>query len=89
VAKHRVIVGMHYVPEGAEKEVRAEPGDIVEDIPDRSVKWMLRQGFIEEARERAPSKKAQATKEIRAAVKEADQPAEIPEKLEDLREGED
>ena len=34
---------------------RVEPGNIVDDLPARSVKWMLEQGIIEEATTTAPT----------------------------------
>lgn len=43
---YRVLTGMNY-PVGGEI-VRREPGDVVEDIPPKSVGWLLRQGHIEE-----------------------------------------
>lgn len=41
--QYRVNVGIDYAGK------RAEPGDLVDDIPTRSVKWLLEQGTIEEA----------------------------------------
>lgn len=41
--QYRVNVGIDYAGR------RAEPGDLVDDIPTRSVKWLLEQGIIEEA----------------------------------------
>lgn len=38
--------GLDYPVKGVYK--RAEPGDIVDDLPPRSVEWLLRQGHIEE-----------------------------------------
>lgn len=82
--RYRVITGINY-PDGKGGENRAEPGDIVDDLPEQSAKWLLRDGHIEKATERKPSNKAKATKEIKAAVEEAEQPAEIPDKLADVR----
>lgn len=39
---YRVVVGLTYPPSR-----RAEPGDVVDDIPSRSVKWLREQGLIE------------------------------------------
>lgn len=42
--KYRVLVGLDYPP-----AKRAEPGDVVSDLPDSSVKWLRKQGLIEPA----------------------------------------
>lgn len=42
----RVLVGINYPTKGGEK--RAEPEDIVTDLPAKSVKWLLEQGYVEE-----------------------------------------
>ena len=39
--KHRVLIGIDYAGK------RAEPGAIVDDIPTRSISWLLEQGVIE------------------------------------------
>lgn len=44
--KYRVLTGLDYPVKGEYK--RAEPGDIVDDIPEKSIGWLLRQGHIEE-----------------------------------------
>lgn len=41
---YRVLTGMNYPP-----DQRAEVGDIVDDLPPKSVKWLLASGHIEEA----------------------------------------
>lgn len=41
--QYRVNVGIDY--DGK----RAEPGDVINDLPARSVKWMLEQGIVEES----------------------------------------
>lgn len=46
---YKVLVGFDYPP-----EKRAEPGDVIADIPEASVSWMLKQNVIEPAK---PSKK--------------------------------
>lgn len=43
MANYRVIVGIDYAGK------RAEPGDIISDIPSRSVGWLLEQGIVEKA----------------------------------------
>ena len=47
--QYRVNVGIDYAGR------RAEPGDLVDDIPTRSVKWLLDQGIIEEAATKTPA----------------------------------
>lgn len=42
--KYRVLVGLDYPP-----AKRAEPGDVVGDLPESSVKWLRKQGLIEPA----------------------------------------
>jgi len=61
--RYRVLVGLNYptspsvltrlaagedVPREQRHETRAEPGDIVDDLPEMSVKWLLKKGIIEE-----------------------------------------
>ena len=41
----RVLVGINY----GKDDPRAEPGDIVTDLPAAAAKWMLRDGIIEPA----------------------------------------
>jgi len=41
--KYRVLVGLNYPP----GDKRAEPGDIVDDIPPGSLGWLLDGGIIE------------------------------------------
>lgn len=38
--------GLDYSAKGEPK--RAEPGDVVDDLPAKSVGWLLKQGHIEE-----------------------------------------
>jgi hypothetical protein len=40
---YKVLVGMDYPPDR-----RAEIGDVVDDLPATSAKWLLAQGMIEE-----------------------------------------
>ena len=42
MAQYRVLVGLNYPPAR-----RAEPGDVVEDLPGKSVKWLTESGAIE------------------------------------------
>lgn len=44
--RYRVLTGLNYPVKG--EDVRREPGDIADDIPPKSVTWLLRQGHIEE-----------------------------------------
>lgn len=44
--KFKVLVGINYPTKGG-KEKRAEPGDVVDDIPKIDHKWLLEQGIIE------------------------------------------
>lgn len=43
MANYRVIIGIDYAGK------RAEPGEIISDIPSRSVGWLLEQGIVEKA----------------------------------------
>jgi hypothetical protein len=47
VAKYRVLIGINY-PDGQGGESRAEPGAVVDDLPEKAAKWMLRDGIIEQ-----------------------------------------
>lgn len=40
--KYRALVGLSYPPDR-----RAEAGDIVDDLPAKSIKWLIEQGAIE------------------------------------------
>ncbi|MBT9176900.1 MAG: hypothetical protein DDT20_01225 [Firmicutes bacterium] len=42
MAKYKVLVGINYPPDR-----RAEPGEIVDDLPVKSEAWLLEQGCIE------------------------------------------
>ena len=46
----RVLVGINYGP----GDTRAEPGDVVTDIPAKSITWMLAQNIIEPANGTTP-----------------------------------
>lgn len=41
----KVLIGINYPTKGGEK--RAEPGDVVDDIPKVDQKWLLEHGAIE------------------------------------------
>lgn len=51
MAQYRAVVGLDYPP-----NKRAEAGDIVSDLPEKSVAWLLSSGFIE-ALDGKPAKK--------------------------------
>jgi len=53
VARQRVLVGLNYPGSGG-KEKRAEPGDVVDDLPEKAVASLTKQGAIEPATERKP-----------------------------------
>lgn len=44
---YRIVRGVNY-PSGA-GEKRAEPGDVVDDLPEESIGWLLDDGAIEKA----------------------------------------
>jgi hypothetical protein len=52
MAQYRAIVGLDYPP-----NKRAEAGDLVSDLPEKSVAWLLDSGFIEELDGKKTSKK--------------------------------
>lgn len=44
--KYRVLVGLNYPnPKGG--EFRAEAGDVVDNLPAKSLEWLVRQGLVE------------------------------------------
>lgn len=43
--QYRVLTGLNYP--GADEHRRAEPGEIVDDLPKKSVGWLLEDGHIE------------------------------------------
>lgn len=51
MADHKVLVGLSYAGK------RAEAGDIVSDIPSRSVPWLVEQGLIEPAEGKSNKKR--------------------------------
>lgn len=46
--RYRVLAGLNYPTKAGEK--RAEPGDVVSDLPAKAVAWLLEQGHIKEER---------------------------------------
>ena len=57
MAKYKVLVGIDYPP-----HKRAEVGDVVDDLPGGSVKWLVEGGYIESIDEK-PAKKAKAVED--------------------------
>jgi hypothetical protein len=55
MAKYRVLQGIDYPP-----NKRAEIGDVVEDLPATSIKWLLESGAIEDSSK--PAKKIEEPK---------------------------
>lgn len=53
-AAYLVKVGLNYPP-----DKRAEPGDIVTDLPGESLSWLIEQGYIELHKVAEPAKKFQ------------------------------
>jgi hypothetical protein len=47
MTSHRVLVGINYPPHGKGDEVRAEVGDVIDDIPPKVAKLWTEQGIIE------------------------------------------
>lgn len=52
MAKYRVLTGIDYPP-----NKRAEAGQVVEDLPAQSIKWLLESGLIEDASKPASTPK--------------------------------
>lgn len=44
---YRVLVGLNYPPHGEGAEVRREPGDLVDDLPEQGLPWLLDSGCVE------------------------------------------
>ena len=61
---YRVLNGLSYPP-----DKRAEVGDIVDDLPPKSVKWLLAKGHIEEVKGSSPRPAAQPAKAPTATIK--------------------
>jgi hypothetical protein len=47
MSRYRVNTGLNWTAKPGEPERRAEPGDVVDDLPTKSVKWLLERGHIE------------------------------------------
>ena len=59
MAKYRVLQGIDYPP-----NKRAEIGDVVEDLPATSIKWLLESGAIEDSSKPAKSVEEPKTETI-------------------------
>ena len=44
-----VVTGLNYPGKGGDK--RAEPGDVVDDLPAKSIEWLLADGHIKPIKE--------------------------------------
>lgn len=47
--KHKVLIGINYLPVGESEEVRREPGDEVSDLPPEDAPWLTEQGCVSPA----------------------------------------
>lgn len=66
VAQYRVLVGLDYPPDR-----RVEAGQIVDDLPGKSIKWLTDQGLIE------PAGKSEAKQDAKPAPVNKDEEAEV------------
>jgi len=44
--EYEVLNGLDYPSTKTQEDVRREPGDVVSDIPPKSIAWLLEQGHI-------------------------------------------
>lgn len=68
MAQYRALVGLEYPPNR-----RVEAGTVVDDIPGKSVKWLLDQGLIEAAGKAEPKKDAKPTPSLTVVEDEGDE----------------
>ena len=68
---YRILTGMNYPP-----DKRAEIGDVVDDLPPKSVKWLLAQGHVEPV-------EGKGGKPAPAPVVDDEEPAEVEPVVED------
>jgi len=47
MTSHRVLIGLNYRPDPKSPEKRAEPGEIVDDVPAKVVEELVAQGVLE------------------------------------------
>lgn len=67
--RYRVLAGLDYKVDGAPR--RAEPGEVVDDLPEKSTGWLLRRRAIEEAPEPDPDDGGQGDEPEEAPKPEA------------------
>lgn len=48
--KYRALVGLNYKPSPSQPEKRVEAGDEADDIPTKSLPWLLDQQLVEEVK---------------------------------------
>lgn len=75
---YKVLTGISYPP-----NKRAEIGDVVTDIPSRSIKWLLEAGVIEKADERGGPKTNTAAPVEKLATVDADDNETVIETADD------
>lgn len=66
MAQYRAVVGIDYPP-----NKRVEAGDIVSDLPEKSITWLLSSGMIEELDGKPSKKIKEEVKEVAEPVVEA------------------
>lgn len=67
MATYRVLIGIDYAGK------RAEPGDIVSDLPSRSVTWLAAQGIIESAADNASAEPSTSKQRERKSPSKGDE----------------
>lgn len=84
MAEYLVLVGVDYPPNR-----RAEPGDIVDDLPGKSIKWLTQQGIVEKVKpQRKPETKLVAPPDIEPEPMPGEEPLPIlPDN--DMKEGDE
>lgn len=74
MAQYRALVGLEYPPDR-----RVEAGQIVDDLPGKSVKWLLEQGLIEPANGKPADSKKDAKPDFAAPAPAPATPVEDEE----------
>ena len=74
MASYKALVGLNYPP-----DKRVEVGDVVDDIPAKSIKWLVECGAIEQVNAK-PSKGAKAEPVAADPVEEIVSDADAPNK---------
>jgi hypothetical protein len=64
--KHKILIGINYIPVGQSDEVRREPGDEATDIPPADAAWLIEQRCIELIETEPPADAPPAAKPKRA-----------------------